>query len=176
MIDTPMNDLTHSRARLYHRLEELEIATTTVAYPAHTTVEEGKRLRGEMAGTFTKNLLVRDKQRTCFLIVVQEDIVLDLKGLVGVIGAHRSLSFTSAEQMTALLGVSPGALTPMALINNEGSDIRVVIDASLMDADQVNFHPLVNTESLGIRPNDLLRFIRSTGHEPILVPFTPITS
>ena len=48
-------------------------------YPAHGTVEEGKALRGAMAGTFTKNLLLRDKKDRLFLVAVQEDRMIDLK-------------------------------------------------------------------------------------------------
>ena len=58
----PSREMDGARARLFVRFAELGIAHLTVPYPAHTTVEEGKRLRGKMAGTFTKNLLLRDKK------------------------------------------------------------------------------------------------------------------
>jgi Ala-tRNA(Pro) deacylase len=47
----------------------------------------------------------------------------------------------------------------------------VVVDATLLDADQLNFHPLVQTQSMGIHPRDLLSFIRSCDREPITVRF-----
>ncbi len=64
---TPNDDAATDEARtyLFDRLASLAIAAPTVPYPAHETVEEGKRLRGEMAGTFTKNLLLRDKRGSC---------------------------------------------------------------------------------------------------------------
>lgn len=81
----------------------------------------------------------------------------------------QALGFASATQMHALLGVAPGALTPFALINDDDAVVRVLVDATLLGADQVNFHPLINTESTGIRPDDLLTFIRTTGCELIIL-------
>jgi Ala-tRNA(Pro) deacylase len=40
-----------------------------------------------------------------------------------------------------------------------------------LDAEQVNVHPLVNTESTGLRPEELLAFIRPCGREAVLVVF-----
>jgi len=34
---------------------------------------------------------------------------------------------------------------------------------------QLNFHPLVNTESIGLSPPQLMRFIAATGHQYVLV-------
>lgn len=78
--------------------------------------------------------------------------------------------------MIELLGVQPGALTPLGLINDSAGMVTAVIDAALLDAEQVNFHPLVNTESTGLRPADLLSFIRSCDREPLLVDFDAIAS
>jgi Ala-tRNA(Pro) deacylase len=157
-----------ARRRLYGRLAELGIKISTVPYPAHRTVEEGKALRGDMAGQFTKNLLLKDKKGRLFLIVAHEDRAVDLKSLHTRIGASGRLGFAQPDLMRDALGVEPGALTPLALVNDRASVITVVIDEELMHADQLNFHPLVNIESAGIRPQDLLTFITSCGREAIL--------
>ncbi|MDF2809980.1 MAG: hypothetical protein K0S56_1011 [Microvirga sp.] len=137
-----MNDMTFpaaameaARQRLFERLVSLQVAAPVVPYPAHETVEEGKQLRGEMAGTFTKNLLLKDKQDRLFLFSIHEDRALDLKTLHTRIGADR-LGFASAERMVELLGVAPGALTPLALINDTAGVVTPVIEASLMEAGQ----------------------------------------
>lgn len=158
----------HTRERLFGRLASLGITTEVVPYPEHTSVEEGKALRGQMAGTFTKNLLRKDKKRQIFLLAIHEDRELNLKTLSGFMGGKGHLSFVRGEQMEQLLGVAPGALTPMGLINDADAVVTAVIDAALMDAAQLNFHPLVQTESMGISPADLLRFIRSCGREPVV--------
>lgn len=157
------------RARLFAQLKKLGIRTTTLPYPAHQSVEEGKALRGQMAGQFTKNLLLRDKKNTLFLVVAGEDRTIDLRTLHISIGAQGRLGFAPAAQMETVLGVTPGALTPFAIVSDPDAQVKVVIDADLLDADQVNFHPLVNTETTGIRPDDLIRFIRASGREPIML-------
>ncbi|MEQ6438166.1 YbaK/EbsC family protein [Comamonas sp. w2-DMI] len=159
------------RERLLDRLASLGIRPEVVPYPAHSTVEEGKALRGDMAGTFTKNLLLKDKKGKLFLLSIHEDRVIDLKSLSSLIGGKGHLSFVPAERMQELLGVVPGALTPMGLINDRDALITAVIDASLMTSAQLNFHPLVNTESMGISPAGLVSFVRSCGRELLIVDF-----
>ena len=154
--------------KLLGRFDELGIAAPTVPYPAHRTVEEGKALRGKMAGTFTKNLLLKDKKGRLFLVVAHEDGDVDLKKLHTRIGASGRLGFASAEQMRDVLDVEPGALTPLAVLNDPSNLVTTVIDASLMDVEQLNFHPLANTESTGISPQDLLSFIASCGREAMI--------
>jgi len=168
---TPAVASNRARDRLFARFSSLGIVAPTVPYPTHQTVEEGKRLRGAMTGTFTKNLLLKDKKARCFLFAIHEDRSLDLKTLHTRIGAKGQLSFVSGERMIELLGVAPGALTPLALINDLDGTVTTVVDASLLRATQVNFHPLINTESIGLHPNDLLIFIRSCGREPLLLDF-----
>ena len=155
--------------RLFRRLDELGIATITVPYPEHRTVEEGRALRGSMSGTFTKNLLLRDKKKRLFLIVAEESRDIDLKTFQARIGAKGHLSFASAEVMREMLGVDPGPATPFGLVNDIGRQVTPVVDASLMSAAIVNFHPLVQTASTSIRPDDLVTFMRACGHEPLIV-------
>jgi Ala-tRNA(Pro) deacylase len=167
----PRNAIEEARARLFERLASLGIAASTVPYPAHETIEEGKQLRGPMAGTFTKNLLLRDKKDRLFLFSIHEDRTLDLRTLHTRIGASGRLGFAWAECMFELLGVMPGALTPLSLINDTAGAVTAVVDASLLDAEQINFHPLINTESIGLRPAELLTFLRSCGPEAVLIDF-----
>jgi Ala-tRNA(Pro) deacylase len=156
--------------RLFQRLSELGIAVTPPApYPAHKTVEEGKVLRGQMAGTFTKNILLQDKKGRLFIVVAHEDRVIDLKTLHSRIGASGRVRFASPEQMRSVLGVDPGALTPFAIINDADRLVTVVIDVDLMVAEQLNFHPMVQTQSVGLSPAELSAFIRSCGRIPHVV-------
>lgn len=158
-----------SQATLFKKFEELGIETTTVPYPAHKTVEEGRALRGAMTGTFTKNLLLRDKKASLFLIVAEENRQIDLKSLHKLVGASGRLGFADAGLMRDLLGVEPGAATPFGLLNDSRRQVRPVIDATLMAAQSLNFHPLVQVESTGISPQGLIDFIRACGHEPLIV-------
>ena len=87
------------------------------------------------------------------------------------VGASGRLGLAPAERMREVLGVEPGALTPLALINDEEGLVTAVVDAALLAASQVNVHPMVNTESTGLRPAGLLAFIKSCGREALIVTF-----
>jgi len=87
------------------------------------------------------------------------------------IGAQGRLGFAAAELMCEILHVELGSLTPLSLLRDTALRVKPVIDAELMEADQLNFHPLVNTESTGIAPQSLLTFIASCGHVPLFVDF-----
>lgn len=157
------------RQRLYRRLAELGITVSTVPYPAVGSVAEAKQLRGDLPGTFTKNLLLRDKKERLFLFFVAEDRTLDLRTLHRKVRAGGRLGFAPAERMRQVLQVEPGALTPFALINDDEGQVAPVVDASLLEAEQLNFHPLASSESMGLRPDQLLAFIRSCGREALIV-------
>lgn len=159
------------RNRLFARLADLGIATTTVAYPAHRTVEEGKARRGSMPGQFTKNLLLRDKKGALFLIVACEDRNIDLKTLHKSIGAQGRLGFAAPEMLHTALGCEPGSLTPFAVINDREGQVDVILDAGLMGAERLNFHPLVNTECTSIAPRDLIAFLDACGRHFRLLDF-----
>ena len=91
------------REVLLERLSALGIDAEIVAYPKHTTIEEGKRLRGDLDGVFTKNLLLKDKKGRLFLVAAEEDNEVDLKSLHTRINARGRLRFASAEEMRRVL-------------------------------------------------------------------------
>lgn len=167
--ESPPRNHAVAQRQLVAFLESLGIEAPIVDYPAHRTVEEGKVLRGSMAGTFTKNLLLRDRKRRLFLFSVHEDRALNLKTVHAHVGASGQLGFAPAEQMAAVLGLTPGAMTPLALMHDTGGLVTCVLDAALLDAEQINFHPLVQTKSIGLRPEQLLAFLDACHHTPVLL-------
>ncbi|MBK5960131.1 DNA-binding protein [Rhodoplanes elegans] len=149
-------------------LDRLGVAHRTVSHPPLFTVEESQALRGTIPGGHTKNLFLKDKRGTLYLVVALEDAVIDLKGLHRRLDAGR-FSFGSAELMQEVLGVTPGSVTPFAVINDTALRVTVVLDEPMLAHDPLNYHPLVNTMTTAIAPADLLRFLRHTGHEPRLL-------
>ncbi len=150
---------------LLQHLAVLGIETATHDHPPLRTVEESKALRGQLPGGHCKNLYLRDKKKRDWLIVALEDREIDLKALSKAIGAP-GLSFGRPERLLEALGVVPGAVTPFALVNDGECRVRVVLDREMLDRSPLNYHPLINTRTTAIRPDDLLRFIRDCGHEP----------
>ncbi|MGW9329215.1 prolyl-tRNA synthetase associated domain-containing protein [Bosea sp. NPDC055594] len=150
-------------------LDKLGIETTRIDHEAVFTVAESKELRGAISGHHTKNLFLKDKKGRLFLLSALESTRIDLKRLHETLGASGRLSFGSAELLMEKLGVTPGSVTAFAVINDRAGDVTMVLDAGLMTGEPMNFHPLVNTATLGIARDDMLAFLRASGHEPLIV-------
>lgn len=151
-------------------LASLGIATATVEHSPLFTVADAQAHRGEIEGAHTKNLFLKDKKDALFLVVAPEDAEIDLKQFHHVVGAASRLSFGKPELLLETLGVTPGAVTAFAAINDTAACVTVVLDRSLAEAAFVNCHPLVNTATTTIAAGDLVRFLRATGHEPRILP------
>jgi len=154
---------------LFDTLDRLGIRHETVEHPAVFTVEESKRLRGELPGAHVKNLFVKDKKSRLFLISAVEDTRIDLKRVHETIGGSGRVSFGSADLLREVLGVEPGSVTPLAAVNDTAGRVTVILDARLMDHARINVHPLVNTMTTGLSREDLLAFLTTTGHPPQVV-------
>lgn len=155
---------------LLDKLTSLNIDFTIHRHPPLRTVEDAKALRGDMIGAHIKNLYLRDRKKHNFLLVVQEDQLIDLKALGAQIGSDR-LSFGSADRLFEFLGVRPGAVSPFALINDPDQRVKLILDAELVNQPCLYAHPLVNDMTLGIKGADLMRFFVHTGHRPQLLSF-----
>jgi Ala-tRNA(Pro) deacylase len=151
---------------LFAYLDSLGIAHKSVSHQPLFTVDESRALRGKIAGAHTKNLFLRDKKGAAFLVVALEDAAIELKSLHRRLGASGRFSFGSADLMRELLGVEPGSVTPFAIMNDTLLRVTVVLDASLMEHDVLNFHPLLNTGTTTISRDGLLKFLHATGHQP----------
>jgi Ala-tRNA(Pro) deacylase len=156
--------------QLFARLDKLGIAHRTVEHPPVFTVEEAKALRGNLPGHHIKNLFLRNKKEEMWLVVALEDRAIDLKRLGEVLGAGR-LSFGSADRLKRTLGVEPGSVTPLSLVNDEARAVRLAVDRGVADGGPVNAHPLVNTMTTALAPAELLRFFEATGHTPRWLDF-----
>ena len=162
--------------RLLERLAELGIEQRTVSHPAVFTVEQSQALRPQLAGGHSKNLFLAPRRPPApfLLIVLEEDRKASVNALARALGAP-PVSFGSAEQLMAQLGVEPGSVTPFGLVNAAPGAVRVAFDRALIeDYAWIHFHPLTNTMTTAIRPAGLLRFLRCLGHEPQL--FDPLAA
>jgi Ala-tRNA(Pro) deacylase len=158
-----------NRSKLFARVDELGIRSTTVEHAPMFTVEQSRELREALPGAHTKNLFLTDKQDHAVLVVAKADTRVDLKALAGRLGRGR-FSFGKPPLLAAVLGVPPGSVTPFALINDPKARVTVVVDAALLGYDEVNCHPLTNSATTRIATADLLRFVRACGHEPVILP------
>ncbi|MCB9988016.1 MAG: prolyl-tRNA synthetase associated domain-containing protein [Rhodospirillales bacterium] len=161
-------------AQLLAQLDTLEITYNIYEHEPFFTVEEGLEFEKDIPGLHCRNLFLRDKKGSMFLITLANETAVDLKKLAPLIGAGR-LSFGSPERLWRTLGVRPGSVCPFAIANNTGKDVTLILDQSMMDAHLVNYHPLINTMTVGLQPCDLIKFIETCGHTPIILDLKAAT-
>jgi Ala-tRNA(Pro) deacylase len=147
-------------------LDELGIAAETHAHPPVLTVEEARAHWGAIDARHSKNLFLKDAGGAYWLVCMPADAPLDLKSLPARIGSKR-LRFAPAEDLERLLGVQPGSVSAFAIVNDRGGAVRLVLDAALMDAPRIAFHPLDNSRTTVLTPADLRRFLASIGREAL---------
>ena len=160
----------HDLDSLLALMADNAIVHTTHDHPAVFRVEEGLELKAAMPGAHTKNLFLKDKKQRLWLISAAQDTVIDLKSAPGLIGSDR-LSFGNEGLMWETLGVRPGSVTALGLINDGERRVTFVLDRRLWEADIVNFHPLTNTATTALDQAAFRRLLEIIGREPILADF-----
>lgn len=104
-----------------------------------------------------KNLYLRDRKKRNYLVTLEQSRQIDLKAL-GVDLGVGSLSFGSADRLMQHLGIRPGAVSPLAMINGVGNGVQFFMDAAAQEADVINMHPLVNDRTVAMPRVDLMKF------------------
>jgi Ala-tRNA(Pro) deacylase len=160
-----------TRDQLLVLLGELGVESTTVEHPPAFTVADSSSIEILLPGAHTKNLFLKDDEGTLVLVIAKSTTSVDLKALSKRLGAGR-FSFGKPELLLSALGVTPGSVTAFAVANDKARRVKVIFDQALMADDSVNCHPLENTATTNIARDDLLRFIRTTGHEPRVMVLT----
>jgi Ala-tRNA(Pro) deacylase len=171
--DKPTHTPAYDRERLLAWMTEHDIAQTTHDHPAVFRVEEGQALKAALPGAHTKNLFLKDKKGKLWLISARQDTVIDLKRAPALIGSDR-LSFGNETLMWETLGVRPGSVTALGLINDVDQRVTFVLDQALWDADIVNFHPLTNTATTALDQAAFRNVLTLIGIEPVVVDFSAL--
>ena len=157
-----------SRAELFQRITDLNIATKTLDHEPVFTVEQAKLVHDDMPGGHCKNLFCKDEKGVLWLIVALEDAIINLKAAPAKIGSKR-LTFGKPELLMEVLGVEPGSVTPFGLINDKTARTNVILDEAMMKRPLLNYHPLKNDATTSISSDALITFIKSCGHIPRVV-------
>lgn len=132
-------------------------------HPAVFTCEEAEKLPA-MPGAPTKNLFLYDSRTDAYaLVVVGCEKNVDLKSLKTILGWSK-ISFASAERLKKFLGVEPGSVTILGIINDMEHIVAVYFDTVIAAAASLQCHPLVNTATLVIDQQGILEFLKATGH------------
>lgn len=151
-------------SHLFDLLNELSISFDSAEHEAVFTCEDASRVAHGMEGIETKNLFLRDKKgKKHYLVAIPDNKMVDLKNLAEIIGSTK-LSFASSDRLKKYLGVTPGSVTLLALINDVENDVEVIVDKDIWESKKVLCHPLVNTATVSIALEDMKNFFDKTGH------------
>ena len=154
----------------YDLLDSLSIAYDRVDHDHADTIEDCHAVEEVLGHSVCKNLFLCNRQKTqYYMLMLEGDKVFKTKDLSKQLEVSR-LSFASGEDMEALLGVHPGSVTVLGLMNDKENKVQLVMDKPIYDAEFVSCHPCISTSTLTIKKSDLLeKFLPAVGHTPIVV-------
>ena len=161
-----MNPTGHDAVRdIFAFLEAHDIAFVRHDHPPVFTCEEERREVPESGAARTKNLFLRDRRgRRHLLLVTRCETNVSISAFAERAGADR-LSFASPERLMKHLGVEPGSVTVLGLVNDPGHAVEVFVDADVWSAPAIHAHPLRNDATLVLTHDALVRFLAATGHQ-----------
>jgi len=162
-----LNQIPLSSDALLAQLDAWGLGYVLHEHVALRTVEEAKQVEADLEvpgekALRVKNLYLRDKKKRNYLVTLEQDRKIDLKELGAELGVGK-LSFGSADRLMQNLGVLPGAVTPLSMINGVGNAVTFYMDAAAQQADVIYMHPLVNTRTVGMARADLMAFFERVG-------------
>jgi len=150
---------------LYNVLKELNIFYEEISHNKVMTIEEAKKIENMIDGIGSKNLFLTDKKKY-YLVILEENKRANIKELINIIGCNK-LSFASSEKLKEILGLEEGSVTPFGIINDKDHRVVLLIDKDLRD-NQLLFHPNINTKTISVNYDDLIKFIEYENHEYIV--------
>lgn len=154
----------HTKAEIYEILKGKGIEFETVDHPPVHTMEEMEREISRDISDIAKNAFLRDeKKKHWYLIVVQKDKSIDMAKLKDTIGSTR-LSFAREDYLLERLGVEPGAVTPLAILNDENHIVEVIMDEDMAKKEMIGVHPCDNTSTVFMKYKDLEKLIKDNGN------------
>ena len=132
-------------------------------HPAVFTVQEAKEQCGHIPGTHCKNLFLKNKKSgQLYLVTIPDGKRLDLNQFRKLIGAPK-VRFAEPEDLLNILGITPGAVSPIGLVNDIENKVIFMVDQEIWNAKEICCHPNINTETLQIPIADFRNLIKSTG-------------
>ena len=161
------------RNKVLNRLQELGISYIMHEHPPLPTIEEAMKYWKDFDSTHCKNLFFRNhKGNRHYLVVLECHKELDIHGLEHLLHQGK-LSFASEERMLRCLGLRPGSVSPLGLINDigiagtadpkelfdNGHRVKLFLDSDLKKSEKLSFHPCENTSGAVISNADFMKFL-----------------
>jgi len=160
-----------AEAKVLEILDKLGIEYTRREHPPVFTVEQAEKHWSDITGAHCKNLFLRNKKgNRHYLVILLSRKQADLRSLNEKLNEDR-LSFGSPDRLKKYLGLEPGSVSPFGLINDPRKEVTVIVDQDLKQEARVNFHPNVNTSTVGISTADFEKFLAWSGQTVRYFPF-----
>ena len=154
----------HSKKEIYTILEEKGYHYEAVDHPPVFTMEEMEREINRGLSDVAKNVFLRDaKKKHWYLVVMAKNKNLDMVKLRETLGSTR-LSFAREDYLMERLGVSQGAVSPLAVLNDTENIVEVIIDEEITSKERIGIHPCDNTSTIWMRFEDLKTLIQEHGN------------
>lgn len=158
-----------NKQEIYNYLTSKNIRHEITEHPAVYNMAELAQVEIPYPEADAKNLFVRDdKRRNYYLITVKGDKRVNLKDFKRAHGT-RSLTFASAEELADIMGLIPGAVTPLGLLNDKDRKVTLFLDNEFMEKDLIGVHPNDNTATVWLKVTDLIAMIKEHGNEVLVV-------
>ena len=155
--------------KILEYLQQLGIPVTTYEHEAAFTCEAMERITAHLPPIeHCKNLFLKDKRKRYWLLSALYATKVELKTLAKQLDAPE-LRFARPDELEAVLGVKPGSVTLLALINDTEHKVNMLLDKNLMEKISVGCHPLRNDMTTVIATKDITKFLDALGYTPILV-------
>ena len=156
------------KIEIYHYLDKQNIDYEVTEHKAVFNMKELNSVDLPYPEWDAKNLFVRDdKKRNYYLITVKGDKRIDLKAFRRKHGL-RALSFASAEDLLAIMELTPGSVTPLGMLNDTECQVHFYLDAEFL-GNKIGVHPNDNTATVWMQADDLMKLIQKHGNDALFV-------
>lgn len=149
---------------IYSLLDQSQIKYEVIHHPAVLTTDEADHYVKGYSFARTKNLFLRTHNRkNYFLYVLLENNRFNEKNFRQLVNTSR-LSFASPEELTQILGIEPGMVSPLNLLNDQQHQVQLVISRQvLLDNKLIGVHPNINTQTVILETISMLQLLKSRG-------------
>lgn len=149
---------------IYDILKKLEIIYQEVEHEPIFNCLEAQHINNKIDGTGCKNLFLTDNKKY-YLVILEESKRLNIKEISKQMNTSH-LSFASLKELKDVLNLEMGSVTPFGIINDIENKTLIILDSNLK-GNYILIHPLVNTKTLSIYYDDLIKFINYLSHQYI---------
>ena len=165
----PTDNRSETETAIYDRLDALGIEYKRADHEHADTMEDCLLIESVLGAKICKNLFLCNRQKTSFyMLLMPGDKPFKTKYLTSQLNCAR-LSFAEADKMQEFLHTTPGSVSALELIFDTDNNIQLVIDNDLMKDEFISGHPGISTSTVRLRREDMLRYVREAGHEPVYI-------